>query len=54
MEIEIVERQALHQWRMIWDGEYRLWYVELLEECGVGIGWLVENKLMFVPVAEMY
>lgn len=52
MGLDLVYEQGLHQWRMTWDGDYRLWYETLITECGMNDDMLVEYKVMLIPVLE--
>jgi hypothetical protein len=48
----LVHKQALHQWRYIWDGDYRDWYHSFLSECGISLYYLIENKVLMIPVVD--
>lgn len=51
--IDLVDRQALHQWRFMNDEVYRLEYDELLNEMDIAMEMLQELKLLFIPIKEM-
>ena len=48
--IELFHLQALHQWRMVWDGDYRLWYYEWLEELDFSLTDQKEEAIMVIPM----
>lgn len=49
---DIVHAQTLHQWRMTWDGDYRLHHSEFLEECGITMEMLNEEGCIMIPIPE--
>jgi len=47
--IAIINLQVLHQWRYVNDELYRIEYFEFLEEIGLSIEILLEERLLVIP-----
>ena len=50
LALSIVDGQALHQWRYMFDPDYKLDYVEFLDDMEITLEFLIEQELMLIPV----
>lgn len=48
----IVHLQVLHQWRYMHDELYRMEYFEFLEEIGLSMQILIDEKLLVIPTDQ--
>ena len=48
----LVNLNVLHQWRYMHDEIYRIEYFEFLEECGLSMQILRDEKILVIPTDE--
>ena len=46
----LVHLQILHQWRYMYDEIYRMEYIDFLEEIGLSMQILIDEKLLVIPM----